>query len=426
MIGGDHLQERFSERIQNRADLPKQRGFTNLINSGDNKRGYSVRTLTGNWAEERRDSGYYDQRPLLGTELERVWKTTYGDLAKVPGVAKAGPPPPEKVIAAASGTLSQQRLVDVQAGRHRCYPGHQPEFDPTPAAAAAGGDRGATVLGETEVRASYRNPRDVRLPEPEFVPSKSGSAGDTQCQAVVHRVRTRLLARPGATFTGLRRSLRSVDTSQSGSINSKELQEGLARCGVSLVDAEIAVLMHHFDRDYTGVASLHDFVAGVRGDMNERRLALVKKGFRVLEGVCDGAVKLSDILRLYDVAWHPDVRSGATTAAAERRSFAELWDVSGDAIVSLDDFVEYYNDVSALVNADHHFEQTMRNCWHLSGGEGICANQSCRRVRIVHTTGRVTVEDIKNDLGVEAHDLVRMRANLVGQGIIDIARIEVL
>ena len=42
----------------------------------------------------------------------------------------------------------------------------------------------------------------------------------------------------------------------------------------------------------------------------------------------------------------------------------------------------------------------IRNAWHISGGEGWCANSSCRRVLVTHNDGHQTVEEIKNDIGM--------------------------
>ena len=67
----------------------------------------------------------------------------------------------------------------------------------------------------------------------------------------------------------------------------------------------------------------------------------------------------------------------------------------------------------------------IRNAWHISGGEGWCANSSNRRVLCTHTDGRQTVEEIKNDLGIKGDDKEAMMANLVEQGILDITMIEV-
>ena len=34
-------------------------------------------------------------------------------------------------------------------------------------------------------------------------------------------------------------------------------------------------------------------------------------------------------------------------------------------------------------NGDDYFELMMRNVWHISGGEGWCANTTCKRVLVV-------------------------------------------
>lgn len=41
----------------------------------------------------------------------------------------------------------------------------------------------------------------------------------------------------------------------------------------------------------------------------------------------------------------------------------------------------------------------MRNAWHISGGQGVCGNTTCRRVLVTHADGTQTVEEIPNDLG---------------------------
>ena len=66
----------------------------------------------------------------------------------------------------------------------------------------------------------------------------------------------------------------------------------------------------------------------------------------------------------------------------------------------------------------------MRNAWHISGGEGWCANSSCRRVLVTHNDGHQTVEEIKNDLGVNANDKAALLANLANQGINDVQSID--
>ncbi|CAM9575520.1 unnamed protein product, partial [Discosporangium mesarthrocarpum] len=51
----------------------------------------------------------------------------------------------------------------------------------------------------------------------------------------------------------------------------------------------------------------------------------------------------------------------------------------------------------------------------MSGGEGVCANSTCRRVLATKADGTQSVEEIQNDLGIAPDDTVAMLANLRAQ-----------
>jgi hypothetical protein len=63
--------------------------------------------------------------------------------------------------------------------------------------------------------------------------------------------------------------------------------------------------------------------------------------------------------------------------------------------VTYAEFCAYYCTVSASIDDDDYFELMMRNAWHISGGEGWCANSSNRRVLATHSDDKQTVEEIK-------------------------------
>ena len=405
----NHLGSRFSERFSPNASAKPVKGGTIVSSSteGGTKRGYSTGTLTGNWCEERWDSMHTSNHPALGTELESTWRTTAQEMTKHAAKVKPAVKP-----------LTQRQLVEVADGRHRCFPGHQPEIDPKH-------EEIARSTWRTETREVYGDPALKKKNAAEvdnYIPPTTGA--DAQAYAIIHRVRVKVLKRSNGSFTGLRRSLRIMDTNKNLKLNDRELQTGMARYGVQMSDAEMKVLMRFFDKDGNGEISLTEFVRGVRGDMNERRRTLVEKAYKLLDSNKDGIVKLNDIEQLYDVSQHPEVLSGKLSKQDALRQFMAQWDINGDDIVSLDEFIEYYNDVSAQIDADHYFELMIRNAWHISGGEGVCANTSCRRVLVIHTNGRQTVEEIKNDLGIGPNDKDKMLANLAAQGITDVARIE--
>lgn len=108
----------------------------------------------------------------------------------------------------------------------------------------------------------------------DFVPPVKGGTPNAQAMAMIARVRHKILKRSGATFTGMRRSLRVMDTNGNHSLNAVELKEGLARYGIALSDPEVSVLVKYFDKSGDGEVSIGEFVRGIRDDMNERRATL--------------------------------------------------------------------------------------------------------------------------------------------------------
>ena len=121
---------------------------------------------------------------------------------------------------------------------------------------------------------------------------------------------------------------------------------------------------------------------------------------------------------VYDASKHPDVISGKKKAGEILRDFLDTFDGGDkDGVVTFSEFCHYYSNVSCSIDDDDYFELMIRNAWHISGGEGWCANSSCRRVLVTHPDGTQTVEEVKNDIGMKADDKAAMKANIEAQGV---------
>lgn len=413
MLGGEHQKERISERLQHLNNQPRKRGYIegcHLRCTGtEGNASFSVKTLHGNWSEERRDCAYYDDHPVLGTEQEKTWQTTYKVMTNEGLQGRVE-------VSAPSQVKSQTSLVTIVDGRNRCFPGHQPEADPSYT------DTVNNAFATT-TRSSFDDPKNVRSNKADYVPPVLGGTPDAQARAVLLRLRHKLRQNNG-TYAGLRRALQGADTGHDGQLNGRELQDGLGGYGIPMSPAEVKVLMKFFDKDGKGEVPIAAFVRGIRGTMSERRESLVKRAYKLLDANGDGVVRMDDIKRLYDVSHHPGVVAGTITADEALRKFLHEWDANGDDVIEEAEFLDAYSDISAEIDNDQVFELMMRNTWHISGGEGLCKNTSCRRVLVIHTNGRQTVEEIKNDLGIGAHDTEKMLANLAAQGITDVQRME--
>lgn len=59
----------------------------------------------------------------------------------------------------------------------------------------------------------------------------------------------------------------------------------------------------------------------------------------------------------------------------------------------------------------------IRNVWHISGGEGWCANTTCKRLLVTHGNGTQTVQEVKDDFDVNLKDTEAVKKLLIEQGI---------
>eukprot|EP01013_Petalomonas_cantuscygni_P043826 TRINITY_DN849_c0_g1_i2.p1 TRINITY_DN849_c0_g1~~TRINITY_DN849_c0_g1_i2.p1 ORF type:complete len:533 (-),score=46.70 TRINITY_DN849_c0_g1_i2:688-2286(-) len=168
---------------------------------------------------------------------------------------------------------------------------------------------------------------------------------------------------------------------------------------------------------------------GLRGVLAPRREEVVRLAYRIVAAVCGSAedVSITRLVSLFDASALPDVTCGRTTTAEAVRRLATAWAEWGQRAVdpeagdeeglqvSEEDFLSYYADISPAIEDDVLFELTVRNAWHVAGGEGAARGTTCRRVLVTHEDGSKTVEEVKYDLGIGPGDLDAMRANLEAQ-----------
>eukprot|EP00759_Apiculatamorpha_spiralis_P001318 PhF_6_TR1046/c0_g1_i4/m.2156 len=255
-----------------------------------------------------------------------------------------------------------------------------------------------------------------------FVPFNPGQSNE-----LLDRVKRKILERGGSEGTrGLIRSLKLFDDNGDRKLSRIEFKEGLILYGIQLSVQELDVVFKVFDRNGDGVITITEFLRTLRGDMNERRTELVREAFKRIDTDLGGTVTFDEIKAIYSrgLDRHPAVTAGEKSPDQVLREFILCWDKNGDATVTMDEFIDYYNDLSCNIENDDYFELMIRNAWHMSGGSGWSENTTCRRVLVTHTDGRQTVEEIKNDLGITKDDIEKMRQKLIQQGVTDIQRIE--
>jgi Ca2+-binding EF-hand superfamily protein len=155
---------------------------------------------------------------------------------------------------------------------------------------------------------------------------------------------------------------------------------------VNLNRRELEVVFNFFDNGQSGVIDIDEFARGLRGEMNERRKDMVRQAFAVLDKGGSGTIPIEELARVYDFKHHPGVQAGLMSERKALEEFMQQWD-RRDGVVRLEEFEDYYAEMSATIDADDYFELTIRNTLHIASGEGVCANTANRRLLVTDEHG---------------------------------------
>jgi Ca2+-binding EF-hand superfamily protein len=146
---------------------------------------------------------------------------------------------------------------------------------------------------------------------------------------------------------------------------------------IGLNDAQVSIAFDVFDRDGSGEISYDEFLRSIRGSMNEFRRNIVKRCFSILDLDKSGELDINDIRQVYNAKNHPDVKAGKKTEDEILCEFLDTFedhfaDMKGNAdsrngSITMQEFIEYYNNISMSIDDDAYFEVMMTNAWNLNG-----------------------------------------------------------
>lgn len=112
--------------------------------------------------------------------------------------------------------------------------------------------------------------------------------------------------------------------------------------------------------------------------MNPGRTAIAKLAFKKMDADGSGVLELSDIKGVYNAKKHPDVMMGKRTEDSVLYEFLDTFEASyhlrhpdsknsGKRVITMDEWIEYYNMISCSIDNDQYFELMMTNAYNLGG-----------------------------------------------------------
>ena len=201
------------------------------------------------------------------------------------------------------------------------------------------------------------------------------AAGQNDGDALVEKLRAKLATRGARGIIGLGRNFRIMDDNHSMSLDKYEFAKAMGDFAIGLNEGEIGTLFGIFDGNHNGLVEYDEFLRIIRGPMNQTRLALVKQAFGIMDKDGSGSLDYNDLKGVYSGAKHPDVLSGRRSEQQVLQEWLETFETAhsmrvggtNDSVITLDEWTEYYCNVSASIDRDDYFALMMNNAWNLDG-----------------------------------------------------------
>ena len=170
-----------------------------------------------------------------------------------------------------------------------------------------------------------------------------------------------------------------MDDNHSLSLDKFEFSKAMQDYMLGFSEGEIQTLFTHFDFDRSGLIEYDEFLRTIRGPMSNARKAIVMKAFTKMDKDGSGMLDINDIRGVYTADKHPDVLAGKKTEQQILNEFLETFEAAHsmrnsntpDHVITKDEWVEYYNNVSASIDRDDYFALMMNNAWNLDGSMDV-------------------------------------------------------
>ena len=170
----------------------------------------------------------------------------------------------------------------------------------------------------------------------------------------------------GVGLRSLRRIFKQMDFNGNKKLDAGEFEQALAAFGLFPKKVEIQALMKFYDVDSDGNITYDEFLSGLRDELSERRLNMVKKAFVMLDKDGSGKLTTSDIAGIYDVSMNAEFLEGKKTKDEILTEFLNNFDGArgnNDGIVTWDEWKDYYSDLSMSTPSEEYFVRMMESTW---------------------------------------------------------------
>ena len=191
---------------------------------------------------------------------------------------------------------------------------------------------------------------------------------------IIEKLRTIISKRGSRGIMSIRREFMIADDDNSKTIDINEFKKFCHDYRIPLEENEIQILFKELDINKNGKIDYEEFIRGIVGEMNDRRKKVVLQVFKIFDKNQNGLIELDDIRENYNAKFHPDVQSGKKTEDEILAEFLDTFEYqfsllndgkTKDGKITMEEFLEYYNNISMSIKDDEYFEEMIKSVYNL-------------------------------------------------------------
>ena len=190
-------------------------------------------------------------------------------------------------------------------------------------------------------------------------------------------LRKKVFSRGPRSIMSLRRTFMLYDEDKNNHLSFKEFNKFINDYRLNISDEEKKKIFKIFDKDNSDTIDYGELVKGLVGEMNDYRNKIIRKVFEKLDKENTGKITFDTIINSYDPYKHPQVLSGERNAQEVLCRFIDLFEYHFNLLnpdkdneeVTKEEFIEFYNYISACFDDDKYFENVISRVWGISGVE---------------------------------------------------------
>ena len=192
-------------------------------------------------------------------------------------------------------------------------------------------------------------------------------------------LRRKVFSRGPRSIMSLRRTFMLYDEDKTNQLTLAQFDKFINDYRLNIEEEDKKKIFKMFNKNNSESIDYNELIKGLIGTMNLFRARIVEKAFEKLDKEKKGKISFDTIINSYDPYKHPQVLNGQRNAEEVLGRFIDIFEYhfnllnqdKTDEEVTKEEFMDFYNYISACFFDDYDFENVTSRVWGLNANENF-------------------------------------------------------